>query len=291
MVTLLSGALCTPCGSAVNAIHLSLPRPPCYLAMFIGWFDYPPPSRDALTARRDGKGPRPTHSPAAQHELQLLPDLCPTHHSHRCTSACFVFFQSSHPLPPTVCRTCSENGRDPEACRSLSRNMRTADALPLVGGPATSHPPLPLASHNDTAANMAAVGEPLATPPESQDDPSVIALRPSTSWTAQSSSSSNRTLQETNGHASNVPRPGLQRAKSDFGPRLQREESADSADEVASTDGTFKIRHGWQDQLTSEEYNDHLTSVRSFCHVSRAVTVYANVARPDFLHVLHRQEA
>jgi regulator-associated protein of mTOR len=65
-------------------------------------------------------------------------------------------------------------------------------------------------------------------------------------------------------NASNGPaagRPLILRAKSDFGPRRDdRPESAD--DEVGSSiDGEFKIRHGWETQLTSEEYNNLLTSV------------------------------
>lgn len=61
----------------------------------------------------------------------------------------------------------------------------------------------------------------------------------------------------------NGSRPGLSRAKSDFGPR--REDTAASVDEDAqsSTDGEFRIRHGWESQLTSEEYNNLLNSVRS----------------------------
>jgi regulator-associated protein of mTOR len=55
------------------------------------------------------------------------------------------------------------------------------------------------------------------------------------------------------------------RAKSDFGPRRQHQEepAAESTDEAGSADGHFKIRHGWDDQLNSEEYNNLLTSVRS----------------------------
>ena len=59
-------------------------------------------------------------------------------------------------------------------------------------------------------------------------------------------------------------RPLMLRTKSDFGPR--REDMADSADEDlgSSADGDFKIRHGWESQLTSEEYNNLLTSVSSY---------------------------
>ena len=54
-------------------------------------------------------------------------------------------------------------------------------------------------------------------------------------------------------------RPSLSRARSDFGPRhpAPPPESADDG----STDGHFKIRHGWDDQLNSEEYSNLLTSV------------------------------
>jgi regulator-associated protein of mTOR len=55
-------------------------------------------------------------------------------------------------------------------------------------------------------------------------------------------------------------RPGLLRAKSDFGPRHPAP-PPESADE-GSVDGHFKIRHGWDDQLNSEEYSNLLTSVR-----------------------------
>lgn len=55
-------------------------------------------------------------------------------------------------------------------------------------------------------------------------------------------------------------RPSLLRAKSDFGPRHFTSEDADNTEETASTDGHFKIRHGWDDQLNSEEYNNLLTS-------------------------------
>lgn len=59
-------------------------------------------------------------------------------------------------------------------------------------------------------------------------------------------------------------RPGLLRAKSDFGPRHPAPPT-ESADE-GSVDGHFKIRHGWDDQLNSEEYSNLLTSVREAPH-------------------------
>lgn len=56
-------------------------------------------------------------------------------------------------------------------------------------------------------------------------------------------------------------RPSLVRARSDFGPRHPAPSPPESTDE-ASIDGHFKIRHGWDDQLNSEEYSNMLTSVR-----------------------------
>ena len=55
-------------------------------------------------------------------------------------------------------------------------------------------------------------------------------------------------------------RPGFGRAKSDFGPRHAVAPPESAADE-GSVDGHFKIRHGWDDQLNSEEYSNLLTSV------------------------------
>jgi len=58
------------------------------------------------------------------------------------------------------------------------------------------------------------------------------------------------------------PRPGLGRAKSDFGPR--REERGTKGDDEESTsaaDGEWGIRHGFETQLASEEHNNLLTSV------------------------------
>jgi regulator-associated protein of mTOR len=56
-------------------------------------------------------------------------------------------------------------------------------------------------------------------------------------------------------------RPKLLRAKSDFGPR--REEPLRTADveSRASGEGEWGIRHGFETQLVSEEYNNLLTSV------------------------------
>jgi regulator-associated protein of mTOR len=80
----------------------------------------------------------------------------------------------------------------------------------------------------------------------------------------------NRSSAETNGHTLGtlqtrssgalVKRPSMLRAKSDFGPRHEID-APESVDEASSADENFKIRHGWDDQLNSEEYNNLLTSV------------------------------
>lgn len=64
-------------------------------------------------------------------------------------------------------------------------------------------------------------------------------------------------------------RPGLQRAKSDFGPR--REEAAKTSDEEGHVgkEGEWGIRHGYETQLESEEYNRLLESV-SHVYLPRA---------------------
>ncbi|OAL57052.1 hypothetical protein IQ07DRAFT_582313 [Pyrenochaeta sp. DS3sAY3a] len=136
--------------------------------------------------------------------------------------------------------------------------MRTASDLPLING--QTHPN-PLASHGPQAASMN--GAP-ASPPlqELQNSQGAPTSRPTTSAanlpparatmeesTANSRSGSNGTL---------TVRPNLSRARSDFGPR-HPSQPPESADE-GSTDGHFKIRHGWDDQLNSEEYSNLLTS-------------------------------
>jgi regulator-associated protein of mTOR len=56
-------------------------------------------------------------------------------------------------------------------------------------------------------------------------------------------------------------RPGLLRARSDFGPR--REEVVKSDDDSKASDGgEWGIRHGFETQLVSEEYNSILNAVR-----------------------------
>jgi hypothetical protein len=55
-------------------------------------------------------------------------------------------------------------------------------------------------------------------------------------------------------------RPGLQRAKSDFGPR-GREDVNRAGEEPEAKDGEWGLRHGFETQLESEEYNRLLESV------------------------------
>lgn len=127
--------------------------------------------------------------------------------------------------------------------------------MPLLGR--HSHPN-PLASHALVDDDMDADGPaPLAT----RDVHGATSARPSTA-------SSSRLVPDMNGHrpptarsgtnGSLGGRPSLVRAKSDIGPRHL--EPPESADEDHSTEGLFKIRHGWDDQLNSEEYNHLLTS-------------------------------
>ncbi|KAF2007518.1 hypothetical protein P154DRAFT_592980 [Amniculicola lignicola CBS 123094] len=143
-----------------------------------------------------------------------------------------------------------------------------ATDLPLVAGHSQSEPPV---SHPLPLTDMDDSPESSDTPPEAStpDTPVISASRPST---AAARSSSNHNLADTNGNAlvavrspsvsTPVGRPAMLRAKSDFGPRLRdAADAADSdADEASSAEGNFKIRHGWDDQLTSEEYNNLLTS-------------------------------
>ncbi|KAF2109718.1 raptor N-terminal caspase like domain-containing protein [Lophiotrema nucula] len=141
--------------------------------------------------------------------------------------------------------------------------MRRVDELPLLGG--RSHPQ-PLASHAPTPADMEGIAGASSTPQASQNGQRNSSPRPSSS-SARHSFSNRRA--EQNGHTPNAlqtslngapaGRPSLLRAKSDFGPRL-KDEPTDSADEASSAEGNFKIRHGWDVQLDSEEYNNLLTS-------------------------------
>jgi hypothetical protein len=61
--------------------------------------------------------------------------------------------------------------------------------------------------------------------------------------------------------ASPSTRPALLRAKSDFGPRQDHSKNDDS-DSKTSAEGEWGIRHGFDTQLASEDYNHLLTEVR-----------------------------
>ena len=57
------------------------------------------------------------------------------------------------------------------------------------------------------------------------------------------------------------PRPMLLRTKSDFGPRRDDHAKGDETESKASTEGEWGIRHGFDTQLASEDYNHLLTEV------------------------------
>ena len=61
--------------------------------------------------------------------------------------------------------------------------------------------------------------------------------------------------------ASPNDRPKLLRAKSDFGPRWEDHANHDDTDSKASSDAEWGIRHGFDTQLASEDYNHLLTEV------------------------------
>ncbi|KAF2273663.1 uncharacterized protein EI97DRAFT_460851 [Westerdykella ornata] len=104
--------------------------------------------------------------------------------------------------------------------------------------------------------------------------PSEMAASPRPSSASAAPSSSERVPQVPSNGSSSPParpslplnqapsgRPSLLRARSDFGPRHHRRLSSETTDDASSTaEGHFKIRHGWDDQLNSEEYNNLLTS-------------------------------
>jgi regulator-associated protein of mTOR len=126
-----------------------------------------------------------------------------------------------------------------------------------------SHPN-PLASHAPPSTETMN-GD--AAPPRRQgrqDSQVTSASRPSSSAAANASPNSDdmdesTTIARRASMGAQSGRPGLMRARSDFGPRhsVHPPESVDEG----STDGQFKIRHGWDDQLNSEEYSNLLTSV------------------------------
>jgi regulatory associated protein of mTOR len=146
--------------------------------------------------------------------------------------------------------------------------MRVLSEMPLLG--ARSQHPQP-SSNVAPGYNVVEQEEQSTAPPDPQDSQGTTS-RPRASSAGQPST--NRNAPQMNGHTPSMEqnvsngastgRPLVLRAKSDFGPR--REDAADSADEDvgSSADGDFKIRHGWESQLTSEEYNNILTSVSSY---------------------------
>ncbi|KAF1947251.1 hypothetical protein EJ02DRAFT_430077 [Clathrospora elynae] len=118
-----------------------------------------------------------------------------------------------------------------------------------------SHPN-PLASHAPGLAEM----DGIAPAQQRQAPPS---SRPSISAASNASPTYSNMEDQTApappaSNGSQPARPGFLRAKSDFGPR-HPSIPPESAGE-GSTDGNFKIRHGWDDQLNSEEYSNLLTS-------------------------------
>jgi regulator-associated protein of mTOR len=120
--------------------------------------------------------------------------------------------------------------------------------------------PNPLASHALTPAPMNGAAN-LSAGPQSQA--AATASRPSTAALAHVSPASDMDEATPPARPASIgpsSRPGLMRAKSDFGPRHPAIESADEGGSVEG--GHFKIRHGWDDQLNSEEYSHLLTSVR-----------------------------
>jgi hypothetical protein len=60
----------------------------------------------------------------------------------------------------------------------------------------------------------------------------------------------------------NESRPKLLRAKSDFGPRFENTSRTDDTESKTSGETEWGIRHGFDTQLASEEWNNLLNSVR-----------------------------
>jgi regulator-associated protein of mTOR len=141
--------------------------------------------------------------------------------------------------------------------------MQTTDDLPLRSGPPHANP---LASH--APARLPVNGMAADAPsPSPQLPPQPTAATPSRPGTAVTMASSTRASIDEQSDGSHVAtngtssgRPGLLRARSDFGPR--RTSAPPESTDGGSVDGHFKIRHGWDDQLNSEEYSNLLTSVR-----------------------------
>jgi hypothetical protein len=63
----------------------------------------------------------------------------------------------------------------------------------------------------------------------------------------------------------NDSRPKLLRAKSDFGPRFENASRNDDTESKTSGETEWGIRHGFDTQLASEEWNNLLTSVSYSC--------------------------
>ncbi|KAJ4346186.1 Target of rapamycin complex 1 subunit kog1 [Ascochyta clinopodiicola] len=118
-------------------------------------------------------------------------------------------------------------------------------------------PPNPLALHAPAAMDASAAAA--SAPRESRPSQDTTSSRLSTSTAAAHLDvhSPTSTVRPALG-TTNSARPSLARAKSDFGPRqpMHAQEPA----EESSVDGHFTIRHGWDDQLNSEEYSNMLTS-------------------------------
>jgi hypothetical protein len=85
-------------------------------------------------------------------------------------------------------------------------------------------------------------------------------------------------------------RPGLQRAKSDFGPRGQGRENVGNGEEGRRKEGEWGLRHGFETQLESEEYNRLLESVSGASYGQRDAGG-TNEVDVELLHVLYGQEA
>jgi regulator-associated protein of mTOR len=136
--------------------------------------------------------------------------------------------------------------------------MRATNHLPRASGHAH---PNPLASHAPADMNGSAMAPPRQP---LQHSPVAASSRPSTAVAVTASPTSSVEDQPPLARPAltrpQSARPSFARAKSDFGPRHPAvpPESTDAA----SVDGQFKIRHGWDDQLNSEEYSNLLTSVR-----------------------------
>ncbi|EUC33175.1 hypothetical protein COCCADRAFT_96756 [Bipolaris zeicola 26-R-13] len=127
--------------------------------------------------------------------------------------------------------------------------------------PTTAHPN-PLALHAPAPATADMNGSTHHHQQSSLSVPASEQLRPNTAVPANPSTANDAddppppVRPASSGHPS--ARPGFARAKSDFGPR-HAVMPPDGTDEE-SIDGHFKIRHGWHDQLNSEEYSNLLTS-------------------------------